>query len=179
MASIDSLQTLLVDELKDIYDAEQRLTKAIPKLAEASSNRELVIALNNHLAETQQHVARLEQAFSDLGEDADTRTCAGMKGLIKEGDDHAGDDYDDPGLRDAAIIGSAQRVEHYEIAAYGTAMAHAKLLGRDEIVRLLDQTLQEEKAADQILTDIAERIVNVNAAVRRGKDFDTGTRTTM
>ena len=179
MASIDSLQSLLVDELKDIYDAEQRLTKAIPKLAEASSNRELVVALNNHLAETQQHVARLEQAFSDLGEEADTRRCAGMKGLIKEGGDHAGDHYDDPGLRDAAIIGSAQRVEHYEIAAYGTAMAHAKLLGRDDVVRLLDQTLQEEKAADQTLTDIAERVVNLDGATRGGGDFDTTTRTTM
>ena len=178
MASIDSLQTLLVDELKDIYDAEQRLTKAIPKLAEASSNRELVTALNNHLAETQQHVSRLEQAFSDLGEDAESKTCAGMKGLIKEGDEHAGDDYDDPGLRDAAIIGSAQRVEHYEIAAYGTAMAHARLLGRNEIVRLLETTLEEEKAADKTLTDIAERVVNLDAAAR-GNDFDTTTRTTM
>ena len=178
MASIDSLQSLLVDELRDIYDAEQRLTKAIPKLAEASSNRELVIAFNNHLAETQQHVARLEQAFSDLGEDAEAKTCAGMKGLIKEGDEHAGEDYDDAGLRDAAIIGSAQRVEHYEIAAYGTAVAHAKLLGRDEVVRLLESTLAEEKAADQTLTEIAERVVNLDAASSSG-DFDTTTRTTM
>ncbi len=164
MASIDSLQTLLVEELRDIYDAEQRLTKAIPKLAEAASNSELAAALNNHLAETQQHVTRLEEAFSDLDETAEAKTCDGMKGLIKEGDEHAGEDYDDPGLRDAAIIGSAQRVEHYEIAAYGTAIAHARLLGLDEVAQLLEATLAEEKAADSTLTQIAERVVNLQAA---------------
>jgi ferritin-like metal-binding protein YciE len=179
MATIDSLETLLVDELRDMYDAEQRLTKAIPKLVESSTNRELVQALNSHLAETHQHVARLEQVFSDLGEEAETKTCAGMKGLLKEGDDRAGDDYEDPGLRDAAIIGSAQRVEHYEIAAYGTAIAHAKLLGRDEVVRLLEATLAEEKAADRTLTSVAERAVNLDAAMRADGDVGRTTRTTM
>lgn len=164
MASIDSLNTLLVDELRDIYDAEQRLTKAIPKLAEASSNPELIQALTKHLGETQGHVKRIEQAFAALNEDAKTETCAGMKGLISEGDDHADDDYDEPSLRDAAIIGSAQRVEHYEIAAYGTAIAHARLLGEDQVVRLLEATLAEEKAADQTLTNIAERVVNRQAS---------------
>jgi ferritin-like metal-binding protein YciE len=175
MASIDSLQTLLVEELRDIYDAEQRLTKAIPKLAEASSNPELATALNRHLAETEQHVARIEQAFADLDETAEAKTCNGMKGLIKEGDETAGEDYDDPGLRDAAIIGSAQRVEHYEMAAYGTAIAHARLLGRDQVVRLLEATLAEEKAADSTLTQIAERVVNIEASNpgTSGTEFDT------
>ena len=168
MASIDSLNALLVEELRDIYDAEQRLTKALPKLAEAATNVELINALNMHLDETRTHVTRVEQAFATLDEDAKSETCDGMKGLISEGDDHAGDDYDDPGLRDAAIIGSAQRVEHYEIAAYGTAIAHARLLGENEVVRLLEATLTEEKAADRKLTDIAERVVNLQASNGRG-----------
>ena len=175
MASIDSLQALLVEELRDIYDAEQRLTKAIPKLAEASSNRELTAALNRHLAETQQHIARLEQAFSDLDETAEPKTCNGMKGLIKEGNDQAGGHYDDDGLRDAAIVGSAQRVEHYEMAAYGTAIAHARLLGRNQVVRLLEATLAEERAANSTLTQIAGRVVNLKASNPEagGTEFDT------
>ncbi|HUK33652.1 MAG TPA: ferritin-like domain-containing protein, partial [Vicinamibacterales bacterium] len=165
MASIDSLHALLIEELRDMYDAEQRLTKAIPKLAKASTNSELVAALNKHLSETETHVTRLEQAFRALDQDAKSNTCAGMKGLVSEGEDHADDDYDDPSLRDAAIIGSAQRVEHYEMAAYGTAIAHARQLGEDEVVRLLEATLAEEKAADRTLTTIAERGVNLQATM--------------
>jgi ferritin-like metal-binding protein YciE len=178
MASIDSLQALLVEELRDMYDAEQRLTQAIPKLVKSCTNRELINALNSHLGETRQHVARLEQAFSDLGEEAEAETCAGMKGIIKEGDDTAGEDYDDPGLRDAAIIGSAQRVEHYEIAAYGTAIAHARQLGQSGIATLLETTLGEEKAADEKLTTIAEQVINPEAA-GRPTNFDRTTRTTL
>lgn len=162
MASIDSLTTLFVSELRDLYDAEQRLTKAIPKLAEASTHSDLINALNKHLGETQQHVARLEEAFDALDEDAEAETCAGIKGIISEGDDSAGD-CEEGSVRDAAIIGAAQRVEHYEIAAYGTAIAHARLLGHDPIVRLLEATLTEEKAADRTLTDIAESVVNPDA----------------
>ena len=164
MASIDSLRTLLVDQLKDIYDAEKRLTKAIPKLIKKSTSDELKTALQHHLDETEEQVGRLEQAFEQLDMAAKARTCAGMKGLIKEGDEHAGDDYDDDGLRDAAIIGAAQRVEHYEIAAYGTAIAHARLLELDDVVSLLTETLDEEKAADKKLTAIAESVVNLDAA---------------
>ena len=164
MASIDSLRTLLVEELRGLYDAEQRLTKAIPKLVEASSNGELIQALNNHEAETEQHALRLEQAFADLGEDVKSETSDGIKGLISEADDIAGEDYDEPGLCDAAIIGAAQRVEHYEIAAYGTAIVHARLVGQAEIVRLLEATLAEEKNADRTLTNIAERVVNLEAS---------------
>jgi ferritin-like metal-binding protein YciE len=164
MARIDSLRTLLIEQLKDIYDAEKRLTKAIPKLIKKSTNDELKTAFKNHLGETEEHVSRLEQAFEQLDMAAKAKTCAAMKGLIEEGDEHAGEDYDDDGLRDAAIIGAAQRVEHYEIAAYGTAIAHARLLELDDVVSLLEETLGEEKAADEKLTEIAETVVNLDAA---------------
>jgi ferritin-like metal-binding protein YciE len=164
MATVDSLTTLLVEELRDIYDAEKRLTKAIPKLAKASTNDELRSALESHLSETEQHVTRLEQAFEHLDEPAKGKPCAGMRGLIEEGDEHIKEDFEDDGLRDATIIGAAQRVEHYEMAAYGTAVAHARLLGQTDVAALLEETLAEEKAADQKLTDIAEGVVNLDAA---------------
>jgi ferritin-like metal-binding protein YciE len=176
MASIDSLNALLVDELRDIYDAEKRLTKAIPKLAKKAASEELRAALRDHLAETEQQVQRLEQAFEHLGERAKGKPCAGMKGIIEEGDEHVGEDYDDDDLRDAVIIGSAQRVEHYEIAAYGTAMAHAKLLDQDEVLQLLAETLEEEKAADEKLTEIAESIVNLEAANEDEETEESGGR---
>jgi ferritin-like metal-binding protein YciE len=166
MATINSMTALLVDQLKDIYDAENRLTKAIPKLARKSANEELRSALEEHLQETEEHVTRLEQAFGMLGEKAKAKACAGMRGIIDEGSEHAGEDYEDESLRDAMIIGSAQRAEHYEIAAYGTAIAHARLLQQDDVVSLLELTLEEEKAADRKLTDIAESVVNIDAAER-------------
>jgi ferritin-like metal-binding protein YciE len=164
MASIDSLDTLLVQQLRDLYDAEKRLTKAIPKLAKASSHDDLREALEMHLGETQEQVSRLEQAFEQLGVPAKAKPCAGMRGLIEEGEEHVKEDYEEDGLRDAAIIGSAQRVEHYEIAAYGTAIAHARLLDHSEVVQLLEESLAEEKAADEKLTEIAESVVNLDAA---------------
>lgn len=163
MASIDSLRTLLIEELKDIYDAENRLTKALPKLIKKSTNDELKTAIQDHLEQTEEHVARIEQAFEELDQSPKAKTCAGMKGLISEGDEHAGEKYVNDGLRDAAIIGAAQRVEHYEIAAYGTAIAHARLLELDGVVNLLEETLEEEKEADQKLTEIAESVVNLDA----------------
>jgi len=168
MASIDTLDTLLVSELRDLYDAEQRLTKAIPKLVEKVSNADLSNALNRHLNETRQHVARLEEAFAALDEEAETETCAGMKGLLSEGDDVVGD-CEEGSVRDAAIIGAAQRVEHYEIAAYGTAIAHARQLGREPVVRVLEATLAEEKAANRTLTEVAENIVNPEARAGTGE----------
>ena len=162
MGSIDTLSFLLVRELRDLYDAEQRLTKAIPKLVEKSSSSDLINALSKHLNETRLHVARLEEAFEDLGEEAETETCAAMKGLISEGDDLVGD-CEEGSVRDAAIITAAQRVEHYEIAAYGTAIAHARLLGREPVARVLEATLAEEKAANHALTEVAENIVNPEA----------------
>jgi ferritin-like metal-binding protein YciE len=170
MATVDSLKSLLVEQIKDIYDAEKRLTKAIPKLAKASSNEELVSALQEHLGETQNHVARLEQVFELLEERAKGKPCKAMQGLIEEGDEHAKEDYDDDDLRDAMIIGSAQRVEHYEIAAYGTAIAHARLLDLNEVVDLLEETLAEEKATDEKLTEIAESVVNLEAAQDEGEE---------
>ena len=164
MPAVNSLRELLVEELRDIYDAEKRLTKALPKISKASSHDELKSAIDAHLEETREHVTRLEQAFEALDTPARAKTCAAMKGLIEEGDEHAGEDYADEGLRDAAIIGSAQRVEHYEIAAYGTAIAHAKLLALDDVVALLESTLEEEKAADSKLTEIAESVVNLDAS---------------
>src|SRR5438094_4923900 len=112
MATIDSLKSLLVDQLRDLYDAEQRLTKAIPKLAKKAANDELRAALESHLEETKEHVSRLESAFEQLGSSAKAKPCAGMRGLIQEGDEHVGEDFEDDGLRDATIIGAAQRVEH-------------------------------------------------------------------
>jgi ferritin-like metal-binding protein YciE len=164
MASIDSMNALLVDELRDIYDAEKRITKALPKLAKKVTNDDLRSALEQHLQETEGQVSRLEEAFEHLGERAKAKPCAGMRGILEEGDEHAGEDYEDDDLRDAVIIGSAQRVEHYEIAAYGTAIAHARLLEQDEIVELLEASLEEEKAADSKLTEIAESVVNLEAA---------------
>lgn len=164
MATVDSLRSLLIEQVKDLYDAERRLTKAIPKLAKASTNEELQAALEEHLGETENQVSRLEQVFNALDERPKAKPCAGMKGLIEEGDEHAKEDYDDDDLRDAIIIGSAQRVEHYEIAGYGTAIAHARLLGLDDVVELLEETLEEEKAADVKLTQIAEAVVNLEAA---------------
>src|SRR3954471_15143717 len=166
MATVDSLKSLLVEQIKDMYDAEKRLTKAIPKLAKASTNEDLISAFEEHLGETQNHVSRLEQVFELLEERAKGKPCKAMQGLIEEGDEHAKEDYDDDDLRDAMIIGSAQRVEHYEIAAYGTAIAHARLLDLPDVVELLEATLAEEKAADEKLTEIAESVVNLEAAQR-------------
>jgi ferritin-like metal-binding protein YciE len=163
MAAINTLTALLVEQLKDIYDAENRLTKAIPKLIKASTNSELRAALSSHLTETKGQIGRLDKAFRLLGEKSKGRPCAGIRGIIEEGSEHANEKYGDDGLRDATIIGSAQRAEHYEIAAYGTAIAHARLLEQRDVVHLLEETLAEEKAADQKLTDIAVGVVNMKA----------------
>ena len=173
MASIDSMNALLVDELRDIYDAEKRLTKAIPKLAKKASNDDLRSALEEHLQETEGQIARLEEAFEHLGERAKGKPCAGMRGILEEGDEHVGEDYEDDDLRDAVIIGSAQRVEHYEIAAYGTAIAHARVLQQDDIVQLLEESLEEEKAADAKLSEIAESVVNLEAADQSEESDDS------
>src|SRR5690349_21751135 len=133
MQKIDSLDTLLVEQLRDIYDAERRLTKAIPKLVKAATSEDLSSTLESHLRETEQQITRLEQAFGMLGEPAKAKACAGIRGIIEEADEHVGEDYEFDSLRDAAIIGAAQRAEHYEIAAYGTAITHARLLGREDV----------------------------------------------
>lgn len=174
MPSIDSMTELLVTEIRDLYDAEKRLTKAIPRMSKKASNRELKTALNDHLKETQQQVRRLERAFRHLGETPRGKACAGMRGIVEEGDEHVGEEYGDPSLRDTMIIGSAQRVEHYEMAAYMGAISHARLLGLDQVKDLLEETLAEEKAADKKLMSIAESSVHREAPKREGDEEEGG-----
>ena len=158
---LETLRELYIEELKDLYSAETQITKALPKLAETATNSALRQAFEHHLEETRNHVARLEQIFEKLDESAKGKTCEGMKGLLKEGDERAKEDGDTDVL-DAGLISAAQRVEHYEIAAYGSARTYAELLGEKEAVRLLEQTLEEEKTADAKLTQVARKI-NVEA----------------
>lgn len=156
MAS-DTFHGLFIEELKDIYNAENQLTKALPKMAKAAVNERLKDGFTRHLEETKGHVERLEQAFKLLGEPVKGKTCKAMKGLIEEGEEAIQES--DAGLvRDAQLIGAAQRVEHYEIAAYGTAVAMAKLMGHDDVAALLDETLQEEGATDKKLTDVSKEV---------------------
>ena len=153
----DSLRQLYVDELRDLYNAETQLVKALPKMAKASSNAELRQGFEEHLRQTSEQVSRLEQIFDLLGEKPTGKKCLGMEGLIKEGAETMQEDYEDA-VMDAAIIGAAQRVEHYEIAGYGTVRTFAELLGENEHVSLLEQTLEEEKQTDEKLTQMAENI---------------------
>jgi ferritin-like metal-binding protein YciE len=165
-----SLRELFIEELRDLYDAENQLTKALPKMAENSSSAELREAFEEHLEQTRKHVSRLEKIFASLGEKAKAEKCKGMEGLLKEGSDLLSEDDIDPEVKDAAIISAAQRVEHYEIAGYGTVRTFAELLGEDEAVTALEETLQEEKEADQKLTELAEQI-NVDA--NQGDDVES------
>lgn len=153
----DSLRKLYVDELKDLYSAETQLVKALPKMAKGSSNAELRQAFEEHLRQTSEQVSRLEQIFEMLQEKPTGKKCLGMEGLIKEVAETMQQGYGQATM-DAGIIGAAQRVEHYEIAAYGTAREFARLIGEDEHVSLLEQTLAEEKQADEKLTQLAEQI---------------------
>jgi ferritin-like metal-binding protein YciE len=153
----DTLQGLYLDELRDIYSAERQLTKALPKMAKATTSEELRNGFTEHLEQTRGHVARLEEIFEALGERATGKKCAGMEGLIEEGSEVMGEDFTGD-VRDAALIAAAQRVEHYEIAAYGTVCAFAGLLGESEHVSLLQQTLNEEKHIDKKLTELAQQI---------------------
>jgi len=162
-----SLRDLYVDELRDLYNAETQLVKALPKMAKASGNEQLREAFQEHLRQTSEHVSRLEQIFEQLGEKASGKKCLGMEGLVKEGSETMKEDYSEE-VKDAAIIGAAQRVEHYEMAGYGTARAFAELLGEDEHVALLEQTLKEEKEADEKLTQLARQI-NPQAAEVQGR----------
>jgi ferritin-like metal-binding protein YciE len=163
MANLESLKELLQGELKDIYDAEKQLTKALPKLAKKASAPELKTAITEHLRQTEQHMKRLEQVFEQLGLPVRGKTCEGMKHLIAEGDEMISD-AEDAATRDAVMIAAAQKVEHYEIAAYGTMRTWASLLGKNDIAGLLEDTLEEEKETDQKLTQIAEASVNAAAA---------------
>lgn len=156
-----SLRELYLQELKDLYDAENQITKALPKMIRETSSEELRSALQEHLEVTKEQARRIEQIFQDMGERLKAEKCKGIEGVIKEGSELLKEAEDDD-VRDAGIIASAQKVEHYEIASYGTVRTYAQLLGEDEAARLLQQTLDEEKEADQKLNGLAEDI-NVQA----------------
>lgn len=160
---LESLDDLLVEQLQDLYDAENRITKALPEMAEASKNAELKKAFQSHLRETEGHVNRLEKVFGILGREPESSTCEAMKGLLKEGEEMI-DAKGDPNVKDAALIAAAQRVEHYEIAGYGTARTFAERLGYSDAAEILQQTLDEEGAADKKLTKIAEESINWKAS---------------
>lgn len=159
MSTVNSLQELLLEEIKDIYDAEKQLVKALPKMAKAATNAELKEGITLHLTETKKHVARLEQAFKELGASSKSKgkTCKAMQGLIEEGEEAIELEGPDA-IRDACLIGAAQRVEHYEIAAYGTVITLAEIVGASEVADLLKETLNEEKNTDETLTDIADTV---------------------
>jgi ferritin-like metal-binding protein YciE len=163
MASTESLRDHLVEELNDLVDAEQQLIVALPQMVEKSSARELKAAFRAHLAETKEHVKRNTQALRLLGETSIGKACEAMQGLIEEGQDLM-NGSDTSALLDAMLITAAQKIEHYEIASYGTVRTYAQVLGERGVARLMAQTLREEKAADKKLTGIAERSVNARAA---------------
>ena len=157
-----SLKELYVEELRDIYDAENQLVKALPEMAKASTSEELRSGFEEHLEQTKEHVRRVEQVLNELGEKAKGKKCKGMQGLVAEGKEIIEEDFEDD-VRDAALISAAQRLEHYEIAAYGTVRTYAEILGEQNAVSLLEKTLQEEKETDEKLTELSESI-NVEAA---------------
>ncbi|HEY1477760.1 MAG TPA: ferritin-like domain-containing protein [Chthoniobacterales bacterium] len=165
---LDSLRDLMVEELRDLYSAETQLLDALPKMAEAASSNQLKSAFSDHLEETRQHVSRLERIFQQIGEKSSGESCEAMKGLIKEGEILV-KAQGEPDVRDAGLIGAAQRVEHYEIAGYGTARSLARRLGESQIAETLQQTLNEEAEADKKLTSIAESQVNVAASASGGR----------
>lgn len=152
----ETLQTLYLNELRDLYSAEQQLVKALPKMAKNAESQDLGDAFTSHLEETKNHVARLEQIFESLGESPKGKKCAGMEGIVEEGAETI-DEYEGSVL-DAAMISAAQRVEHYEMAAYGCVSAYAQLLGRTDDLGLLKETLEEEKKADEKLTELSETV---------------------
>jgi ferritin-like metal-binding protein YciE len=170
---MDSLEELFVDELKDLYNAENQLVKALPKLAKKAASPALKKAFTDHLRETEGHVKRLEKIGESLEEKLTGKKCAAMQGLVEEGRDILEEDGQSAVI-DAALIGAAQRVEHYEIAAYGTVRAMAETLGREDMVELLQETLDEEGAADELLTQIATEEVLRAAQSEAGDESEAG-----
>ncbi len=167
----ESLKDLYIDELRDLYNAENQLVKALPKLAKAATSEELSSGFEEHLEQTKGHVQRLEQIFESLGESPKGKKCVGMEGLVKEGSEIS-DEFEGKVL-DAGLISAAQRVEHYEIAAYGTVVAFAELLGKSEQQSLLEETLQEEKETDEKLTELSKEInVQANEGAGAGEESE-------
>jgi ferritin-like metal-binding protein YciE len=164
--AMETLQDLYVHELKDIYNAEKQILQALPKMAKKANHNDLKQAFEEHHRVTEEQVRRLDTIFSDLGQNPSGKKCKGMEGLIEEGEEILEEDAD-PDVRDAALIAAAQRVEHYEIAAYGTARTYARQLGFDNHVDLLQRTLDEEGETDKRLTKLAENRINRDAEVGR------------
>ncbi len=159
---LNSLQDLYIHELKDIYSAEKQLIKALPKMAKAATNPDLAAGFTNHLGQTKVHAERLEKLLESHGESTRGPKCAGMEGLLKEGDDMIKEDADDD-VRDAGLIAAAQRVEHYEIAAYGCVRTYAQELGDKQGAAVLDTTLREEGDTDKLLSKLAKTVINLKA----------------
>jgi ferritin-like metal-binding protein YciE len=164
---VNSLKELFVEELKDMYDAENQIVKALPKMVKATSTPELKKAFEEHLEKTKGHVGRLEQIFQGLGEEPKTKKCDGLRGILEEGEDVISEGSEGP-VRDAGLIAGAQRVEHYEMAVYGSLKTWAGQLGENRAATLLEETLNEEKEADRLLTHIATSGVNTGAARSAG-----------
>jgi ferritin-like metal-binding protein YciE len=159
---MDSLRKLYVDELKDLYSAEKQILQALPRMAKKTKNEQLKKAFETHVEETRGQVERLDRIFELLGKSSRGKKCKGMEGLLEEGKEMMQEDME-PEVMDAALIASAQKVEHYEIAGYGTVRTYAQLLGEDQHVKLLQQTLDEEGKTDKLLTQLAESSINVEA----------------
>jgi len=175
MAKAATMDELFLDEIRDLYDAEKQLTRALPKMVQWSTSEELKAAFESHLEETRGQVERLEQVFEALDEKATGKKCAAMAGLIKESEELA-EEMDEGSVLDAGLIAAAQKVEHYEMSGYGSARTHAQMLGHTDAASLLEQTLKEEKAADKKLNDIAESMVNEEAAGTSGSSNGSKTR---
>lgn len=165
---IKTMQDLLIDELRDLYSAESQLLRALPKMAKAASSPDLKSAFEQHQEITKRQVERLEEIFQGLGKSPKGKKCLGMEGLVQEGEEVIGD-AGNPEVLDAALIGAAQRVEHYEISGYGTARTHARELGLQKEAGLLQETLDEESRTDEKLTQIAESMINQRAAGKSGE----------
>ena len=160
---MEDLRDLYIDELRDLYSAENQLVKALPKMAKAATNEDLAQGFLDHLEETKGHVARLREIFEGLDEKPTGKVCKAMEGLIEEGKEMIEEDAE-PEVKDAGLIGAAQRVEHYEMAGYGVVRNFAKLLGETDAAKLLQQTLDEEAATDKKLTKLADSVINLEAA---------------
>jgi ferritin-like metal-binding protein YciE len=158
------LREFFVSQLKDIYWAEKKLVKTLPKLEEAATSSELKNAFSNHLSQTEQHVTRLETVFNNVQEEVDSTKCAAMAGIVDEGSDIIDDTDEGSAQRDVGLIFAGQKAEHYEIATYGGLVQLAKTLGYNDAANILNETLSEEKAADELLTEIAEKNVNYEAS---------------
>jgi ferritin-like metal-binding protein YciE len=171
MAEAGTLHDAFIDELRDTYDAERQLTRALPRLARTASSPALRKAFETHLEETEEQIARLEQVFSSIGEKVRGKHCDGIAGIIEEGKSVMEEDFDEPTM-DACLIAAGQRAEHYEMAAYGALVAWAKAMGHHEAAVLLQQTLDEEKAADEKLSALAEGGINQEAAEAAHSDAD-------